>query len=63
MFDGSFPESEEGSDEGQGNGHAEPKGQESNQREEGDGSRRSFVPENQVHDEEQGKDDSEKCRN
>ena len=59
MFDGAFPESEEGSDEGQGNGHAEPERQEGHQGEEGNGGRWSFVPEDQVHDEEEGKDNSE----
>ena len=59
MLDGSFPESEECSDECQGHADAEPEGQEGDQGEERDGGRGALVPENQVHDEEEGKNDSE----
>ena len=59
MLDGPLAEAEECSDEGQGHGHAEPQGQQGHQGEEGDGSWGSLVPQDQVHDEEQGKDNTE----
>ncbi len=59
MLDGSFTESEECSDECQGHADAEPEGQECDQGKERNGGWGALVPENQVHDKEEGKDDTE----
>jgi hypothetical protein len=57
-----FTETEKGSDEGQGDGDAEPQGQQGHQGEEWNGRRGSLGPKNEVHDKEMSKHDSEKNR-
>ena len=57
LLDGRLPEAEVGADEGEGDGHAEPEGQEGHQGEEWDGGGGAVVPQDQVEDEEVGEDD------
>ena len=58
VLDGPLAEAEEGADEGQGHGDAEPEGQEGHQGKEGDGRGGALVPQDQVHREEVQEHDS-----